>query len=81
MQEAGLDIISAEIYHTCEIICSSEVETMAKKLKEKIYLRFAERKSWVKAVYIDNTEYINIGFKPNKNKESVRDEKGRKENN
>lgn len=54
---------------------------MARKLKEKVYLRFAERKSWVKAVYIDNTEYINIGFKTSKGTpQAYKDEKGRKEN-
>lgn len=53
---------------------------MAKKMKEKIYLRFAERKSWVKAVYIDNTEYINIGHKTNKKKETYSSAQGRKEN-
>lgn len=54
---------------------------MAKKMKEKIYLRFAERKSWVKAVYIDNTEYINIGHKTNNKRESFSSSpQGRKEN-
>lgn len=56
-------------------------DIMARKLKEKVYLRFAERKSWVKAVYIDNTEYINIGFKTTKGvPQNYKDEKGRKEN-
>lgn len=53
---------------------------MAKKMKEKIYLRFAERKSWVKAVYIDNTEYINIGHKTGRKKETFSNTQGRKEN-
>lgn len=41
-----------------------EVNNMAKIVHDKVYLRFAERKNWCRAVYIEDVVFINIGHQP-----------------